>query len=162
MGVVDLLLLGCGLVRGITEMATSNINEVQIFGEESLTAERLFRRSIEDLTLSIGDPESLAQKLFSQEFIPQAVYQAAIAHANLPRERTRHLLDNVYDKIVLDPENLGKFLTLLRQLPASADLRLVRDRLKAEYGENTLHSLPCVKHKCVNILVSPCHYGVTV
>ena len=128
-------------------------NKVQVFGEESLTSERLFRRFIEDLTLSIDAPESLAQKLFSKEFISQSVYQAAIAQAKSPRERTRNLLDNVYDKIVLDPENLRKFLTLLHQLPASADLSRVRDRLKAEYGEHPLHSPPWVKLKCANILV---------
>ena len=123
-------------------MVTPNGRDQQVPGEEPLEAARIFRRCTEDLTLAIDEPASLAQKLFANEFVSQAVYEAAIAQAKSPRERARDLLANIYDKIVLDSENLGVFLALLHQLPASGDLSRIRDRLKADYGETCIYDCP--------------------
>ena len=118
------------------EMATSYETDEQVPSEEPLSAERLFRRCIEDLTLAIDEPAPLAQKLFAKEFISQEIYRAASAQGKSRRERTQDLLDSIYSKIILDSKNLGVFLTLLGQLPSSEALSRVRDRLKTDYGEN--------------------------
>ena len=125
-------------------MATSEDRDEQVLSEEPLAAANLFRRCLEELTLSIDDPAPLAQKLFAKMFISPEVFRAATTQAKLPRERTRDLLTNIYDKIVLDSENLGNFLTLLHQVPASGDLSRIRDRLKADYGGNSVH---CTVHE---------------
>ena len=103
--------------------------------QQPTTADRLFRKFTDKLILSIDEPASLAQKLFGTEFISQSDYTEAISKSRPSVERTRELLDSVYNKTRLNGDYLGVFLTNLDQLPATQALSCVRDDLRREYGE---------------------------
>ena len=115
--------------------ASAQSEEQASHQQQPTTADRLLRKFTDKLILSIDEPASLAQKLFGDELISHSDYAKAISESRPSDQRTRELLDSVYNKTRLDGDSLGVFLTKLDQLPPTQTLSRVRDDLKREHGE---------------------------
>ena len=70
-----------------------------------------------------------------KQFISYSVYQAAISRSRHGKDRSRELLEEVRDGILLKSVSFEDFLKTLQQLPQVGTLPDVVTSLQAEHGK---------------------------
>ena len=80
-------------------------------------------------------PDVLAEKLYMKKFISHSVYQAAISRSRHGKDRSRELLEEVCDELLLKTVSFEDFLKTLQELPQVGTLPDVIASLQTEHGK---------------------------
>ena len=140
-------------------------------GEPARFASKLLRRLSERISNAIVSPDVLAEKLYMKQFISHSVYQAANSHDKRAKDRSRELLDDISDAILLKSIKFEDFLKALKELPQGGAVLAVITSLQAEHSKISCNKLAqssidfefinsccdCCYSLCMNRTVRICH-----